>query len=262
MDFVRVGTRVAHARREGDPSAPVIVLVNPLGADLRLWGRLVPYLSDHFHVVRYDQRGHGLSQLGPGPCTIEDLALDLAGLLDQLDTGPSFLCGIGLGALTALALAAHRPELASGLALGDVGPTLLTAAAWQEHIAEVRAGGLEAVAPAVLAGWFTEAFLTQRPEEIEGWRAMLLRTPGDGYLHACAALRDAHMEACARDVRVPTLLLQGHVAGAGTQLDRLARLIPNTTATRLGSCGPLAAVTRPGTLAAALTGFVEATGAR
>ena len=97
MDFVPAGPVVLHACRDGDPAAPTLVLVNPLGADRRIWERLVPHLGHRAHVVRYDQRGHGLSDRGSGGFGIEELADDLARLLAQLDTGPAVVCGVELG---------------------------------------------------------------------------------------------------------------------------------------------------------------------
>ncbi len=62
-----------HYRIDGATSGPTVVFANSLGTDLRLWDSLLPHLPTGLRYVRYDKRGHGLSDLG-GPVTAADLA--------------------------------------------------------------------------------------------------------------------------------------------------------------------------------------------
>ena len=48
------------ATRATRPARPV-VFANSLGTDLRLWDKVVPLLPASLRVIRYDKRGHGLS---------------------------------------------------------------------------------------------------------------------------------------------------------------------------------------------------------
>ena len=63
-----------HYRSEGDPRKPCVVLSNSLGTDLSMWDAQAEALAPHFHVLRYDTRGHGgsASHAGrapaPSPC--------------------------------------------------------------------------------------------------------------------------------------------------------------------------------------------------
>ena len=68
----------------GPEDAPVVVLSNSMGADLRMWDGVVGTLEEHFRVVRYDTRGHGGSPVPQGPYEIDDLADDVVALLDTL----------------------------------------------------------------------------------------------------------------------------------------------------------------------------------
>ncbi len=45
----------------GDPSADTLVLMHGWPDDHHLWDRVIPLLTDRFHVVAYDTRGHGRS---------------------------------------------------------------------------------------------------------------------------------------------------------------------------------------------------------
>lgn len=52
------GTRIAY-RFDGTAGKPVLLLSNSIGTDLHMWDVTVPRLAEHFHVLRYDARGHG-----------------------------------------------------------------------------------------------------------------------------------------------------------------------------------------------------------
>ena len=78
MAFDRLGDIVMHHATDGPRDAPLLVMVNSLGTDLRVWDALLPWLSNRFQIIRYDKRGHGLSDATPGPHTMNQLADDLA----------------------------------------------------------------------------------------------------------------------------------------------------------------------------------------
>lgn len=262
MDFVPVGSVVLHASRSGDADAPPIVLVNPAGADMRVWARLVPYLENRAHVIRFDQRGHGLSDAGPDGFGIENLADDLGRLLDQLDAGPAILCGVELGALTALALSRRRPPCVAGLVLvaaaaGD------PAASRRAHADHVRRVGVAAIADEVLAAWFGRAFLDQRTAEARGWRNMLVRTPAQIYAAASKVIDDARAGPLLREAAtVPALCLVGEFEGAAAREDAqaFAHRLGADGPLILGGCAQLAAVAQPAALAARLSDFIARAG--
>ena len=52
---------------DGSEDGPTLVMANSLGTDLRLWDGLLPLLPQGLRVVRFDLRGHGLSDLGTPP---------------------------------------------------------------------------------------------------------------------------------------------------------------------------------------------------
>ncbi len=259
MDFIRVGRSVLHARRDGDPAAQVLVLTGPLGADHRAWDRTVAYLAERFLIVRYDLRGHGLSDGPTARVRVDDLADDLAGLLDQLDTGPAIVAGLGLGALTGLALSSRRPELAAGLVLMGSGSRFEPADGGRRLLERARAGGLSAIEGDILASWFTRPFLDQRADEVRGWRAMLLATSPTASVDLLEAMLEADLDSAARAVRVPALLLVGEhepaaVRRSATALAAVLRDAPLSTITGAAHLMP---ATQPGPVAAAILGYAE-----
>ena len=196
------------SRRPGDPDGPPVVFANSLGTDLRVWEPVLPYLPAGFRYIRYDKRGHGLSDSVPGPWRIEDLADDLAGLLDRLGVRSAAVVGLSVGGLIAQALAARRPDLVRVLVLSGTAPKIGTAEAWADRIAAVESQGIAAIADAILERWFSPRFRAEEPA-LALWRNMLTRSPVAGYVATCGAIRDADLTESTRTLRLPTLAMVG-----------------------------------------------------
>lgn len=107
----------------GPASAPTVVLVHGYALTQGSWHYQRRDLSDEFHVVSYDQRGHGTSGEPPGgDYRVEALADDLATVLEHAvpDGQRAVLAGHSLGAMTILALARHRPAVLAERVAGAV----------------------------------------------------------------------------------------------------------------------------------------------
>jgi 3-oxoadipate enol-lactonase len=214
MSFVKVNGAVVHYRDEGPRETRAVVLTNALGADLRIWDEFAPPLAERWRVVRYDKRGHGLSELPPGQPLMSDYADDLAALLDRLGVASATVVGLSIGGLIAQALYRRRPDLVAALVLCGTAAKIGTEESWRQRIDEVTRGGIEAIADTVLQRWFTADFRARRGDELAGWRLMLTRAPRDGYLAACGAQQRADLRAdCAR-IRAPTLCAVGDEDGS------------------------------------------------
>ncbi len=94
--------------------APLVVL-GGLGLDVSEMGMLTGPLAESFRVIAVDNRGTGRSAKPPGPYTIEQMAADVAGLMDSLNLPSAHLAGISLGGRIAMALALDWPERWTGL---------------------------------------------------------------------------------------------------------------------------------------------------
>jgi 3-oxoadipate enol-lactonase len=209
MAFKQVNQLTIHTEVEGSADNPALVFINSLGSDLRIWDEVVPHFRDRFFVIRYDKRGHGLSDCPPGPYTIDELADEVAGLLDFLGVKTAVPIGISVGGMIALSFAARYPARVTQLVLSDTGAVIGTAVYWVERIAALEANGFSELGEAILARWFAPAFVQKQPSAYRGFGNMLTRTPLAGYIATCAAIRDADLRAAARSVKVPTLVLCG-----------------------------------------------------
>ncbi|MFO1047316.1 MAG: 3-oxoadipate enol-lactonase [Geminicoccaceae bacterium] len=262
MAFDRLGEIVVHHTRTGPAEAPLLVFVNSLGTDLRVWDAFLPSLGAGFAFLRYDKRGHGLTDATTGPYSIQGLAEDLARLLDSQAAKQAIVCGLSIGGMIAQSLAAIRPDLVRGLILMDTAHKIGTAKMWSDRIAAIRAGGIASIADAILQRWFSPDFHRDRPDELAGWRNMLIRTPLEGYLACCAAIRDADLTEAAKGIRAPTLCMVGDQDGS-TPLEvvaALAGLVPGSRLVTIEGAGHLPCVERPDATAAAITSFLAETG--
>lgn len=87
MKFVKANGLVIHYLDEGRRAGPPLVFINSLGCDLRVWSEVAAILGADFRIVRYDKRGHGLSESGPPACEMADYARDVAALMDAIGVG-------------------------------------------------------------------------------------------------------------------------------------------------------------------------------
>lgn len=259
MAFARLDDIVVHHEEAGSAESPAVVFANSLGTDLRVWDSFLPHLPKRFRLVRYDMRGHGLTDETPGPYTVPGLAADLARLLDRLGIEGALLCGLSIGGMVAQELAVARPDLVRGLVLMDTAHRIGTAESWQQRIDAVTRGGIASIADAILERWFAPSFHARRADELAGYRNMLTRTPAGGYAACCAAVRDADLTARASLIRQPCLCVAGEADGATPPdlVRELARLIPGASFELIADAGHLPCVEQPEATARAVRAFIE-----
>jgi 3-oxoadipate enol-lactonase len=187
----------------------VLVLSNSLGTTQGLWDRQVPDLARRFRVLTYDHPGHGSSELPEQPCTVDGLARGLLGLLDELGLDRVSVCGVSLGAMVAMELAVEAPERVDRLVLACTSAHLGPPDPWHERARVVRDEGMEAIADAVVARWFTSELAERDPETIARFRAMLTASPPEGYARGCEALAAWDARQRIAEIAAPTLVVAG-----------------------------------------------------
>jgi 3-oxoadipate enol-lactonase len=99
-----------HVRQAGDATARAIVLLHGSGRASRMWQPVLRDLAVGWHVLAPDLPGFGRST---GPFTVSGAA-QLVGEMAAVQTAPVHLCGLSLGGLIALRVAARLgPQVAS-----------------------------------------------------------------------------------------------------------------------------------------------------
>jgi pimeloyl-ACP methyl ester carboxylesterase len=98
-------------------------LLHGLAGHAEEWAETASWLTREHRVVALDARGHGRSERVPGDVSRAAAVADAAVVVDELGLGPVVVVGQAVGGLTALSLAARRPELTRGLVVVDASPT-------------------------------------------------------------------------------------------------------------------------------------------
>jgi 3-oxoadipate enol-lactonase len=174
---------------------PVLALPSSLGTTAALWDANAPYWADSFRLLRYGQRGRD---------SVDALGRDLLALLDGHGFERVSLCGLSLGGATAMWVAANAPERVDRLVLACTSARFGEPEPWRERAALVREHGLEAIADAILARWFTPA---APPELVARFRRMLVATPPESYAACCEALARWDFRDRLAEITAPTLVI-------------------------------------------------------
>lgn len=186
---------------------PPLVLVHQTGGAVESWNAVTPLLSRDFKVVRFDQRGAGMSE----KCSemkFEELLDDIAGLLDSLDiTDAAHLVGPAFGSAIAWGFALRHPRRVRTLSLssppGRNGPPKSTLESWANRAKEVARGGMRVIESSLNPSFPNGV----RGESFEAYRLRwLTNAPGAmAALNRMLATMD-HQTWCA-DPPCPTLMM-------------------------------------------------------
>lgn len=257
MQALTMPDGVLHVQVAGSDTGPAVVLCNSLGTDLRLWDKVLPLLPKGLRYIRYDKRGHGLSGLGGGT-TIAEHADDAIAVIEQIARGPVVFVGLSIGGMIGQVVAHRRPDLLRGLVLSNTAARLGTADSWRARIDAVSALGLDGIADGVMDRWFAPAFRTT--PELALWRAMMSRTPVQGYVAACQALAGADQTQQTAQLRLPTLVIAGSEDGASPPdvVRATANLIAGAAFHEIPGAGHLPPVEAPAAWAAIVAPFLKA----
>lgn len=194
---------------EGRDDAPPLLLIHSLATTHELWTPQMPALTRAFRVIRYDMRGHGRSTAPAGDITIEQFGRDALAVLKAAGVQRAAVAGVSLGGLTAIWIAEHVPDRVGRLVLANTGARIGTSDTWSARIRVVREGGMEVAADLAIPRWFTDGFRENHPDIMAAYRAMVVATPLESYVGACAALRDADLRGDTHCISAPTLVIAG-----------------------------------------------------
>jgi 3-oxoadipate enol-lactonase len=264
MAFVKAGDIVVHYELRGRADAPVVLFANSLGTNFHVWDAQAAALAERFRVLRYDMRGHGLTDCPAGPYTIAQLGNDARALLDALGIESAHVVGLSIGGLVAQRLAAAAPSRVRSLVLCDTANVLGPPSRWTDRIDAVSKGGLASIAEAVMKGWFTAGFIAARPDLVRGATNMLTRTPLAGYIGCCHALKEADLRADDAKIACPTLVLVGGQDSSTSPAvaRELCAAIAGARLEIIADAAHIPAIEQPEALNALLLGFLDAQTAR
>lgn len=254
----------------GDLSGPLVVLQHGGGQTRHAWKRTGEVLAEAgFHAVAFDARGHGDSNWAADGAYSQDLMVqDLQCILATLGNPPVALVGASMGGGTSLVAAGENLVDASALVLVDIAPRIEP-----EGVKNIQAfmfrnpqgfDSLEEVADAIA----TYQPHRERPTHLLGLTKNV-RIGLDGRYrwhwdprflqgHRDLALRQARLEACARELKVPSLLVRGGMSDILTDegVEEFLVLAPISEYVNIASAGHMVAGDRNDTFGKAVVEFL------
>ena len=161
-----------------------------------------------------------------------------------------------MGGMTAMQLAVTAPERLTGIAVcnssADIAPQ-----PWLDRVAAVRAGGVAAMADAILTRWFPPAVMAANPPYLATAKATLESVDTHGYAACCMAIAGLAVKDRLAGIATPTLVVAGSMDVAtppATGAEPIAAAIPGAKLVSLPT-GHISPLERPDALAALLANF-------
>lgn len=233
----------------GDPARQPVVLLHPLALAGEVWRPLGTALAADFHVLAPDQRGHGRTSWDRDRFSIEDMAGDLVDALGTLGIESAHLLGMSMGGSVALTFAGLYPERVRSLVLADTtawyGENAVTT--WNERAAKAVAVPRENQVPFQVDRWFTEAFRTSHPSEVQRVVDIFVDTDSEAHAAASRAMGEMDSRHLLPSITAPTLVLVGEedYATPPAMARELADGIPGATLRVLPALRHLSLVEQP-----------------
>jgi non-heme chloroperoxidase len=266
----------------GDPAAQGVILLHGGGQTRHSWGKAArDLLAAGYHVLSVDLRGHGESQWAPdGDYSLDAFAGDLRAIAGTLQRPPA-LVGASLGGATSLVVAgesadsgkAGNESFASALVLVDVVPRMEKQG--MQRIRDFMTGNPDGFASLDEVAEAVSAYNPTRPRPASNDGLMKNLRRGDNgrlYWHWDPAFQARRadrgsgsmfdrMDAAARRVRIPTLLVRGKasevVSAAGAA--HLHGLIPHADTVDVEGAGHMVAGDKNDAFNSAVIGFLDRT---
>lgn len=243
---------------DGPETAPVLLLSNSLGTRLEMWNDQISALTPHFHVLRYDSRGHGRTTAPGGEYTMDQLGEDALALLDTLNIEKVYFCGLSKGGMIGQWLGRNAPDRLHRLVVSNTSSYLGPKDLWDGRIKMVLEQGMSGLVEPVTERWFTPDFILTAPDRVARVQEMILTTPPQGYAGCSAAIRDMDQRAGISAITTPTLVIAGEKDPA-TPPDHgefIANAIPGAKLEIIGNAAHLSNIEQTGHYNKVLTGFL------
>lgn len=214
-------------------SGPDVVLLHPTPVHHAFWLPVAEMLADRYRVTLPDLRGHGQSEAGDGPITLEKLGGDIERLLETLGIGKALFAGCSIGGYTLYEIWRRMPERVAALAFccskpqADVDANRATRQKW---IAQLKERGTADFIESMLNSLVGPTAWQRHPEKIAEARAMMQAMQPEAVVavQQGLALRPDSVET-AKTIRVPTFVLAGVEDTGSTPADMrlLTRMVRN-----------------------------------
>jgi 3-oxoadipate enol-lactonase len=243
----------------GKDGAPWLIFSNSLATTLHMWDQTAKDLGSTHRILRYDQRGHGLTEAPAGRYTFELLIDDIIALMDELGIQKASWCGISMGGATAMGAVQKHPDRFDRLAICDTTgqSTPASAQQWEARIANAQKNGMQAEAEPTITRWFPPETVKANPPHLDVLRKMILDTPVNGFCGCAAALANHDYRPGMKDVKNPVLYICGEKDGNNTVVMRkMKEEFPASQYVEIPGAGHISNMDQPAMFSKALRDFL------
>jgi pimeloyl-ACP methyl ester carboxylesterase len=258
---IRVGDIEMNCRDEGTGRTVVLVHAFPLNS--RMWDAQVAALSSEFRVIAPDLRGFGLTGAGSGPQSIEEMAADIRGLLDELGLSRVTLVGLSMGGYVSMAFYRRYPEALNALVLADTRGGADTDEGRQRRLLsalKVERDGVAAIVDDMISVLLGKTTRETRPDVVGRVRKLISENSPGGVAAAQRAMADRlDSTELLGSVKIPVLLIVGEedTLSPPAEFRALHAIIPGAELRIIDGAGHLSNLESPQEFNAALLQFLR-----
>lgn len=201
----------------GNPANPPVMLITGLGGIGKSWNSQVPHFAKDFYVVVPDHRGTGRSTHTLEGHTTQQLAADMASLIEHLACGPMHVVGASTGGAIAQYMALSHPHTVRSLTLSSTFARFDTFTQIEFKIRRkmVSEWDRRSVVEGSSLFLFSPRYIRENPKKLESWieqAAAHSTQPEDLEIALKRIDMVASHDALARlgEIRQPTLVVCGN----------------------------------------------------
>jgi len=244
---------------QGEP----LLLVHGFPLDHSMWQYQLEGLSSRYRVIAPDLRGFGGSDVTEGVVTMEQMADDLARLLDALQIAePVNFCGLSMGGYIAWQFATRHGARLKRLILCDtraVADSKETAEGREKSAQKVLAEGAQIVADTMQPKLFYRPEGSAEPAYVSQTREVMLRTSVQGMAAALRGMaKRPDMTNRLGEIKVPTLVICGEHDSISppAEMRKIAEGISQARYVEIAGAGHMAPLEKPAEVNAAIVDFL------
>ena len=243
---------------------PDVVLLHPFPLNHHFWDSVTPQLSTRYRVILPDLRGHGDSELGEGPATMQKLADDLSKLCREERISKAFFVGVSIGGYLLFEFWRRYREQVAALVLANTRPGAETPESKANRLQladrvlrEGTAGFIEEML--LNRGLLSRTTRTNRPDIVDAALRMMQSMSAEdiaGVQRGMAERPDS--VATLATINVPTLLIAGDEDSIPlSEFELMRQQISGSRLQVIPQAGHYAALEKPAEFGALLRKFFD-----
>ncbi len=243
-----------------------VVFIHAFPLNQTMWEEQLDELRNSCRAITLDLRGFGASDVPQGPCSLDQMAADVRGLLASLEVDQAVLVGLSMGGYVSLAFYRNYPDAVRAMVLADTRASADTHEARERRLKaaeKAERDGSRAIADDMVPMLLGRTTLETMPKIVERVRAMIEANSPDGIAAAQRAMaqrRDSTYILGGIDFPVQLIVGSEDTLTPAAEAESLRAGIRGARLQVIERAGHLSNLERPGEFNRILRGFVTSIG--